>query len=76
MADLFIRKIFSTKRLKIVDSPNILPAKLSRYMVYEYSGHMCYAYHIALHNMITVKWPGVKLINQQEIIVNNLLLVN
>ena len=30
LADLFIRQTFSAKRLKIVDSPNILPAKLSR----------------------------------------------
>ena len=34
LADLFIRQTFSAKRLKRVDSPNILPAKLSRYTVY------------------------------------------
>ena len=28
-----ITKLFSAKRLKIVDSPKILPAKLSRYAV-------------------------------------------
>ena len=35
LADLFICQPFSTKCLERVNSPNILPAKLSRYLVLE-----------------------------------------
>ena len=37
LADLFISQTFSTKCLKTVNLPNILPAKLSHYTVYAFA---------------------------------------
>ena len=41
LADLFIHQTFSAKCLKRVNSPNILPAKLSRYTVYNREDLYC-----------------------------------